>query len=994
LALATAAAMLIRGTDSVDDWVGERFLAVAGRALTGDLSAGEIAFEAPLTARLTDVTLTAESGEVVATVRQLEIALEEVPSPDAPLRIARVALEEPTLHLMAREGPDVAFVGFSPLFVESPLQQDESSDDRAGDDRAGDEVDLVLRRLSITDGTLRLSDAEGRQMALDRISVDIDVTPGEGGHLLAAHLGRAPVFDLTATGRLDLAGRSLDLRAFALEMDLSRGRGQVPPRLAELLETHDVTGRLSVDAAGRIDLREPWRSDVALNAEAADMHAGGVHLRVSAPSVELAVALAGGRARIETAQAEVAGGIARFSEAEDRQGALAGVWEISGVDLSAFRADEAGSALLAGRLDARGALEIPGDLTPGRVTVESLQVVAPDGSLDIGGIDVTGIGLPSPSEPVQIGAIALKEAALRVRSEAAPDTLLFLDTLTIRDPGGAAGFALTSSGAGHSAQATGRLGADALHLSALEITADLDVAQTWHMLPPRARVEDDVGGSGRLQASGQLRWDGGGRISGTLEPQNLRLSGVTIAGGAVRGTWTPATLEISGMDLLLPGGGLTTGPLDWPLDEREMQTRVDWGLSGVDLDALGGVGHLSGAGTLGLGVSSGELRTAALQTSTLDWKLDDHTASLGAVSLTAVQSGEESRDTRRLQLSAGDGESWGLRSGGALTGDTLTVSSLDWHADLSEETAREALLPMVQSALERVDRGTLRASMSGDLTTLHLDGAVTLTDARIDVGGQAVPVGRAETELSIRGDRIDAPTTARLLGGRLEIPELTLEDDVARLRWDARALQLQDLPGRDEPLRGVLTSAGVARIRLGETARFLSGGGTLEISGGRLFDMPVLAPLLSRSRERASGPHSLDSRFQLGAVGVQVDELTVTLPVVRFTGSGVIYTDGELDLTMRGGRAPRGGRLVEYHLIGTTEQPALRIEPLGREIAEVDRQDHLTRALGRLPGAARSALTEESGDTEEAAGTEELGDTEEATDAMDDLDLDDFSDPW
>jgi hypothetical protein len=181
----------------------------------------------------------------------LTITLAEIPSVGKPVVIETAELVEPSIRFIQRaEG---GMVGFSDFIAAT---EGERADD-GGSTKLSDV--FAIRRLAIVDGALEYDTGSDEVMLLDELTFDLNSTPDQqkGVYAIDATLDRAPLFDLSVQGDLDVDSAHLDLADLTLNIALHQDTDDVlPPQAQEIVRTYGLRGETSVSVSGEIPFED------------------------------------------------------------------------------------------------------------------------------------------------------------------------------------------------------------------------------------------------------------------------------------------------------------------------------------------------------------------------------------------------------------------------------------------------------------------------------------------------------------------------------------------------------------------------------------------------------------------------------------------------------------------------------------------------------------------------------------------------------------------
>ena len=339
-ALAAGVAGVLR-TASGRHWVGEALVSIVDLWLVPEVQLGGFSLEGPTTARLDDLQLIAFDGRPILEVAHLTVTLADVPTEGEPLRIGRLSLDRPVVHL--RPDPDqLGFVplGFSPLLESAPLEDPTIVDAHLRPSKV-----LELRFVEIIDGTVMVEDGDQTVLEIDGISLKLEADPsatpaGTPGHHAHIVFGHPPGVVVELDGHLDLDNRVgwLEQGDIAVELSDPALVAKLTPKLQKLLKQHELSGQLSGHLTGRFDFTNPLASKAELSLEANDVHGAAGAWRLPIEHGVLQAEFANGLAHISHATTDMLGGRLSLSQADvamaEAQVALAGDVQLEDLHLN------------------------------------------------------------------------------------------------------------------------------------------------------------------------------------------------------------------------------------------------------------------------------------------------------------------------------------------------------------------------------------------------------------------------------------------------------------------------------------------------------------------------------------------------------------------------------------------------------------------------------------------------------------------------------------
>lgn len=261
---------------------------------------------------------------------------------------------------------------------------------------------------------------------------------------------------------------------------------------------------------------------------------------------------------------------------------------------------------------------------------------------------------------------------------------------------------------------------------------------------------------------------------------------------------------------------------------------------------------------------------------------------------------------------------------------------------------------------------TWDASVSGSLNAaLNLvdwsqsvgNAELELINARMSAGDAQLSSPRVALNLKAAAKKCDWSVDSPLLGGQIgargSLALVAPFATSATWRIDgARLEKAPELARGPRPARysGRVDAEGLLQFELDRWRETLNVPGTFRVSDGRLVEIPVIQelarllhgtlPILPQAqRDRAEG------RFRISATRADILDAELNAALLVLRGTGHIYFDDRLDLSIRGGPLSKLGdvlgplgqivgdvseRAVEYHVGGTLARPQVTIHPLAR----------------------------------------------------------------
>jgi hypothetical protein len=293
----------------------------------------------------------------------------------------------------------------------------------------------------------------------------------------------------------------------------------------------------------------------------------------------------------------------------------------------------------------------------------------------------------------------------------------------------------------------------------------------------------------------------------------------------------------------------------------------------------------------------------------------------------------------------------------------LDVSGLSSTLQLAREHDH-FLTPDVQKLLARGDlrgRLTLEATGAFDLDEgdpSHLEAHVELEEASFIARNHRLTLDHVRSRISMNGKNLTVEELAiDALGGHAKIGgSLALDDGLpGSIRFEGSDLQISDvLRGADDPhgvpsFSGLLDFSGSLRGPLADLAQSAGGGGRVTLRQARIARLPVLSTIddaLDRAAELAMkkervGHDAFSFDFSLGGDHARLEKIRMNSRWYGLRGSGDVYFDSRLDLTVDGGPIPRienelgdvgdvlgeiTESLLRARVTGTLDEPKVRLQ--------------------------------------------------------------------
>lgn len=259
-----------QGTSAIESWIGKQITSVTNAYITPRLSFDDLDYTYPATVRLKNLRLTAKDPtDATKTIDVLAagaatIELAEVPSVGKPIVIEKVMVERPLVSVVSVEPGGTDFVGFANMMkVPDPSTPAPKVSEM-----------FKMRLVDLQHATLVYDPriAGTVPMKLEDVGTRLDIQPtADGWYKLATKLSKAPLFDLSIAGDVDLD----DFHIRGLDLSLAARLGReydsfLPPQLQQLLSRHKVKGELAMTLKGDVAIDDPMNGKLAATVKLTD----------------------------------------------------------------------------------------------------------------------------------------------------------------------------------------------------------------------------------------------------------------------------------------------------------------------------------------------------------------------------------------------------------------------------------------------------------------------------------------------------------------------------------------------------------------------------------------------------------------------------------------------------------------------------------------------------------------------------------------------------
>lgn len=278
------------GQSPMEKWIAGELRAVINGYLIPECYFDTLDYRAPLTVEITGFRLTADDpdnpGQTIdfITADRALLTLQELPREGRPLKIKTLELDGATIKLIeARDGSGL--IGFANL-VESEPDPDAPPLSEV----------LQITRIDVKDAALVYDDRDPatEPMVFAGLTTGIDIKEQSANtYDLALDLSQGPVFHATLDSACNLDDLTLDIRQFALDMQVNREQDRyLPPQVQQILRDYDIHGEATLTATGLVNANA-WRdSTVQAQLALTDGHAimGEYRLPVDVLNIEATMA--------------------------------------------------------------------------------------------------------------------------------------------------------------------------------------------------------------------------------------------------------------------------------------------------------------------------------------------------------------------------------------------------------------------------------------------------------------------------------------------------------------------------------------------------------------------------------------------------------------------------------------------------------------------------------------------------------------------------------
>lgn len=990
------------GSTRIEDWIGHHIVTVLENYITPEVEFVALDYRRPRTVVIRGLTLTSE-GRPMVTVNRALLELAEVPRESEPIQIQRIELDEPRISLEMRA--DGRLSGWAD-FIRPEVRREPQS--VSPGERLSDI--LVLRHVEIRNGEVRYQAAgEEEPMVLPGIRATLETARDAdepGWYRLAGSVMRDPILQADVDGRINLDTGLLELAAVKLAATLGEEQyATLPPRLQQILRRHEARGRVIGTFKGRVPLRDPASAEGALQAELEKIRLKINEASLAFSSGRLEAGLPDAPIRIEVNNGSFRSAGRTLIAAKRITGELPGIPRGLPVEVTRFEADSPAANLIedpAGgfvgwnRLTGEQTSTAPAESDREALSETPVQPAAPveEASAD-----------PQQSSPPANPYVRVREGQIRngrfvygTRGGGRPLVLQNIDiNLQPAPEGGRQWQPVTASGRSgrlFRMSLTGRfkLASLILDLDRFNFQTNIQGGDQYALLP--GAVESLFRKHG---VTGLLRFTFRGTVpltriqesqgKGRADLRNMQLQFAGVAMPAERAVFdfdVPAgTVQANVSNLALIGDELPivevrrlrfdlaepprgSGPLEVRTARFE-HPRLRFVKAPDPESGLLGWRRLIDPKTPWPRLSD-FARFQEVQIWQGEVLYDDNDGKGEPMVLTQINMQMRTpqlQDTPgwyRLESSIHRQGLFSIELDGRINPDEylLEFSRLQFEGALSQD--HYAIFPpRVQEALRSHEiRGRLSLTARGTVPLNHFRNTeatirAELTNAHMALDQTVWPIDRVIFDATLDDGDLGSQYTADLFGGTVTgSVGLKLDDpQPLSVTWTATDVRMEDtlraVEGGEPKYAGLLSTDGEFSMNLDEGSQSLRGGGTIQVSQGKLVRLPVIRAVAAAVSTATLGliPRRSDTahaRFQLWPDHVEVDQLTISSDAVDLRLSGRISYEKTVDMRATVHTAGNIGRKI-----GTG---------VGRvgEIATLGILNRLPEDLGEVFGGVSNAL--------------------------------------
>jgi hypothetical protein len=229
------------------------------RHFDAQLTMDDLSYEFPYGVRVYNAALVAKDHDGkdvdLVRVREVQLALAEIPWGDKPLLIERVVIDRPRVNLVVDQN------GLIGRRKKPARDDDQDSMNLGGTQKLSDY--FRLRRFEMNSGELALDDRrtpDKGPIVWSDIHVGIDLSrESVAVYRYSMSARNEPLMHANVRGRLDVDARTLDVDRYVVAVEARKGAAYsgLPPALRNALVSNEVEGLLTVSGVAHVPLKDP-----------------------------------------------------------------------------------------------------------------------------------------------------------------------------------------------------------------------------------------------------------------------------------------------------------------------------------------------------------------------------------------------------------------------------------------------------------------------------------------------------------------------------------------------------------------------------------------------------------------------------------------------------------------------------------------------------------------------------------------------------------------
>lgn len=325
------ARQVLSGQSGLLDYLGAQVVGIANTHLVPELSYETIRYDPPYTLALGGVRLTADDGTRVLDLGQMTVVLAETPALNQPIKVASLTLANGAVNLI-NDPASGGLRGLSPLVEPGPERDAASPQFRL-------ESVLRLDKIVIDAIDLVYDAGDGSPpMRLDALNAQLDIVPATdaraGWYELDLASGREPGLRLELDGRVNINSFELDLTRVTAQAQLDdQTATTLPPRLAAVVNKHQVRGAMRAEVSGRVPLLDPAEAQLDVQATLDDGRAVFGEYRIPIDSLSIDADMSSGLVVVRSIALDALGGAMTGSGRMNLADDASFSWDIKGMEL-------------------------------------------------------------------------------------------------------------------------------------------------------------------------------------------------------------------------------------------------------------------------------------------------------------------------------------------------------------------------------------------------------------------------------------------------------------------------------------------------------------------------------------------------------------------------------------------------------------------------------------------------------------------------------------